>query len=87
MFSWISITELGFPRGGVTFAASKGIYTKLLTKIMTTAKVMTEVATDIESFVKRSSLFSSTFEISFNVEDLESKEIIQFVDKLKKLEK
>ena len=46
---------------------------------MTTAKVMTEVATDIESFVKRSSLFSSTFEISFNVEDLESYEIINTI--------
>ena len=69
MFSWISITELGFPRGGVTFAASKGIYTKLLTKITTTAMVMTEVTTDTESFVKRSSLFSTTFEISVNLEE------------------
>ena len=38
MFSCISITELGFPSGGVTFAASKGIYIKLLTNIKTTAK-------------------------------------------------
>ena len=59
MFSWISITELGLPRGGVTFAVSKGIYIKLLTKTKTTAKVMIEVRTDIESFVKRSSLYVS----------------------------
>ena len=72
------LNRIWISKWGVTFAVSKGIYTKLLTKIKTTAKVMTEVKL-IESFVKRSSLFSTTFEISFNLEDLESKEIINTI--------